>query len=494
MFGLQKIISAEQTRHADLYTIKNEPISSMDLMERASLAFVEEFLKYEVVSKTKIAVVCGVGNNGGDGFAITRLLLAKGFDIHPFLIQIKDELSADCQTNSDRLHTIDIITGHNQVPSFDGFDIIIDAIFGTGLNSPVRGFTAEVITAINNSSAKVYSVDLTSGLFSDEITVSESVIKSDVTISFQRPKKAFFYPENNEFIKSWKVVNIGLNEGFIQNQASTEFILDDIIANRLKTRERYSHKGTYGHAMIISGSYGKIGATVLTTKACLRSGAGLVTTYLPKCGYEILQTSAPEAMCITDSNQEYITELPGLESYKVIGVGPGIGTHLETSKALRELLESNIPMVLDADALNIISRSDNLLKKIPEGSILTPHIKEFDRLFGASATSQERYDKQREFSKTHKIIIVLKDAHTCISDTDGNLYFNTSGNPGMATGGSGDVLTGIITGLISQSYSAIESALLGVYFHGKAGDKASQAKGEMSLIVSDLIDHLKIQR
>ena len=494
MFDLQKILSAKQTRAADLYTIKSEPIPSIDLMERASLAFVEEFLRSENRTHTKVAVICGVGNNGGDGFAISRLLMNSGFDIQAFLIQIKEELSPDCQTNSDRLQTIDIITPQDTIPDFSSFDIIIDAIFGTGLNSPVRGFASEVISAINKSSAKVYSVDLPSGLFSDQITVSESVVKSDVTISFQRPKKAFFYPENNEFIKSWKVVNIGLDEGFIQEQDSNEYVLDEVISNQLKTRERYSHKGTYGHALIISGAYGKIGATVLTTKACLRSGAGLVTTYLPKCGYEILQSTVPEAMCLTDTNEEHITDLPSLDNYSVIGVGPGIGTHLETTKAIGDLLETNIPLVLDADALNIISRSDDLLDKVPQGSILTPHIKEFDRLFGASATSQERYDKQREFSKSHKIIIVLKDAHTCISDTDGNLYFNTSGNPGMATGGSGDVLTGIITGLRAQSYSGIESALLGVYFHGLAGDLAANKKGELSVIASDFIDHLEIKR
>lgn len=494
MFGLQKIISAQQTREADLYTIKNQPIASIDLMEKASLAFVEEFLKLENVDPKKIAVVCGVGNNGGDGFAISRLLMTRGHEVQPYLIQLKDTLSPDCQTNSDRLHTIDIITPNDQIPSFDGYDILIDAIFGTGLNSPAQGFASKVINAINNSSTKVYSVDLPSGLFSDQITVSDSVVKSDVTISFQRPKKAFFYPENNEYVKSWKVVDIGLDETFIQQQNSNEFVLNNLISDQLKTRERYSHKGTYGHTLILSGSYGKIGATILTTKACLRSGAGLVTTYLPKCGYKILQSTVPEAMCMTDVNEEYITEFPSLESYNVIGVGPGIGTHLETSKVLRELLETKIPLVLDADALNIISRSDDLLDQVPKGSILTPHIKEFDRLFGASATSQERYDKHREFSKTHKIIIVLKDAHTCISDAEGNLYFNTSGNPGMATGGSGDVLTGIITGLRAQSYSAIESALLGVYFHGSAGDKASLEKGEVSLIASDLIDYLRIKK
>jgi NAD(P)H-hydrate epimerase len=492
MRNLQKILSAQQTREADAFTIQNEPIASISLMERASQAFVDEFLKYET-STSKIAVVCGSGNNGGDGFAITRLLKAQGFDVTAFLIPFREELSPDCKINADRLDAFLFVRPTDEQLHFNSYDIVIDAIFGTGLKRPAEGFVANVISKINQSKAKVYSVDLPSGLFSDELTNSDSVVQSDVTISFQRPKKAFFFPENTDFIKSWKVVDIGLNEDFIQQQDSVEYVLDHRISTQLKPRKRYSHKGSYGHALIISGSYGKMGATVLASKACLRSGAGLLTTYLPKCGYNILQTSVPEAMCLTDAHTGFISKLPDLKKYNAIGVGPGLGTHPEATEVIAKLLsQATAPLVVDADALNIISQNKSLLSQLPKKTILTPHIKEFDRMFGNSATSQERYEKQRSFSIEQKVIIVLKDAHTCISDSEGNLYFNTSGNPGMATGGSGDVLTGIITGLLAQNYSALQAALLGVYYHGLAGDSAAKQKGEYSMIASDIVEHLKL--
>jgi NAD(P)H-hydrate epimerase len=492
MFGLQKILSAEQTRSTDAFTIENEPIASIDLMERASQAFVNEFLKHET-STSKIAVVCGTGNNGGDGFAIARLLKAKGYKVTPFLIKFRDLLSPDCQSNFNRLEDVIVVSAFDELPNFNTFDLIIDSIFGTGLKRPSEGFVADVITKINSSSAKVYAVDLPSGLFSDELTNSENVVQSDVTISFQRPKKAFFFPENTDFIKAWKVVDIGLNEDFIQEQDSHEYVLDHRISNQLKPRKRYSHKGSYGHALIISGSYGKIGATVLTSKACLRSGVGLLTTYLPNCGYEILQTSVPEAMCLTDEQTGFISKLPDLQKYSSIGAGPGLGTHPEAFEVIAKLLrKASVPLVLDADALNILSENKTLLNQLPKKTILTPHIKEFDRLFGSSDTSEERYKKQRQFSIQQKVIIVLKDAHTCISDSEGNLYFNTSGNPGMATGGSGDVLTGIITGLLAQHYSPIQATLIGVYYHGLAGDSAAKEKGQYSMIASDIVAFLKI--
>lgn len=492
MFQLQKILTAPQTQAADLFTIEHEPIASINLMERASQAFVDEFVKRESTT-SKIAVVCGTGNNGGDGFAIARLLKAQGFQATPFLIPFREELSPDCQINSDKLDAVLYVRPTDDDLHFDSFDIVIDAIFGTGLKRPAEGFVANVIAKINASNAKVYSVDLPSGLFADALTHSEHIVKSNVTISFQRPKKAFFFPENNDFINEWSVVNIGLNEDFIQQQDVHEFVLDERISAQLNPRKRYSHKGTYGHSLIISGSYGKMGATVLTSKACLRSGAGLVTTYVPKCGYEILQNSVPEAMCLTDLESNFITELPTLNKYNAIGIGPGLDTQEATTHVVFQLLvNARVPLVIDADALNIIAANPQWLERVPQGSILTPHIKEFDRLFGAYSTSEERYEKQRQFSLQQKVIIVLKDAHTCISDSEGNVYFNTSGNPGMATGGSGDVLTGIITGLLAQGYAPIQSALLGVYYHGLAGDSAAQVKDEYSMIASDIVEHLRI--
>ena len=492
MIDLPKIITAQQTKKADAFTIRNKPIASIDLMERASSSFVQEFLKHAVTGK-KIAVVCGVGNNGGDGLAITRILKEKGVEVHPFLIQFANKLTPDCQTNFDRLKNVSILKSDQKIPGFHDYDIIIDALLGSGLNKPVNGFIADIIKTINRSGRNVCSVDIPSGLFCDKITTEGTIIESDLVISFQRPKLAFFFPENNAFIKDWKVVDIGLDESFIQQQQTSHFVLDHQISECLKTRERYSHKGTYGHALLIAGSYGKMGAAVLAAKSCMRSGVGLLTTYVPKCGYEILQTTVPEAMCLTDVQHNYLSVLPNLENFNAVGVGPGLGTHPDTAHVIESLFErATAPLVLDADALNILSAKLELIAKIPKNTVLTPHIKEFDRLAGFSVDAEERFEKQQKFSVDHQCIVVLKDAHTSVSDIDGNLYFNTSGNPGMATGGSGDVLTGIITGLLAQNYSPLEAALIGVYSHGAAGDTAAKERGQNGLIASDIIDHLYI--
>lgn len=492
MFGLKKIITAQQTREADAFTIEHEPVTSLDLMERASLSFADELLK-DGLSDKKIAVVCGTGNNGGDGFAVARILQSKDIQVHPFLIQFKDTLSKDCLTNFNRLEDVTIVKPHDTIPDFATFDVIIDALLGSGLKRVTEGFLARVIDAVNRSGKTVYAIDIPSGLFCDTLTEASAIIKSDITVSFQRPKKAFFFPENDVYIRQWKVVNIGLNEAFIQQQMTADYILDEKIAAIIRPRRRYSHKGTYGHALILAGAYGKMGAAVLASKACLRSGAGLLTTYIPKCGYAILQTGVPEAMCITAPGEKYISSLPDIEAYQAIGIGPGLGTHTDTVAALSNLLEkSTVPLVLDADALNIISDSRELIKKIPKHSVVTPHIKEFDRLAGTSQTSLERFKKQRLFSKQNKCIVVLKDAHTSVADIDGNLFFNTSGNPGMATAGSGDVLTGVITGLLAQGYTSLEAALLGVYFHGVAGNSAAKKQGQSGLMASDIINDLRI--
>jgi NAD(P)H-hydrate epimerase len=277
------------------------------------------------------------------------------------------------------------------------------------------------------------------------------------------------------------------------------YLLDNAIAKIVKTREKHSHKGTYGHSLIIAGSYGKIGAAVLASQACLRAGAGLLTTYIPKCGYEIVQISIPEAMCLTDENEHYISKLPDTTLYSSIGIGPGIGknpvTKTVTKTVIKQLFTSiKKPIVIDADALNILSENNKLLEILPKNSILTPHRKEFERLVGKCKTLTECFEKQKQFAKKHTCIVVLKEANTCICNQEGKLFFNTSGNPGMATAGSGDVLTGIITGLLAQNYQPLEAALIGVYFHGKAGNEALQFKSESSLIASDIIDALKIEK
>ncbi len=492
MKGLKKIITVPQTRDADNYSIKEKFKSSWELMENAANAFVNALDQQNLLSKT-ISVLCGTGNNGGDGLAVCRILNERGFDADAYFIKFKDKLSTDCELNFKKLKNVTVINQNDPLPDFKQYDILIDALLGTGINGAVTGFLAEVIDAMNSSGKTIYSIDIPSGLICDGITESSCVVKSDLVITFQRPKLCFFLPENGQFIKKWQAVDIGLSEDYIQDLASNKYLIDSEISKFVQNRERFSHKGTFGHALIMAGSYGKMGAAILSVRACLRSGVGLVTSYIPKIGYDIMQISAPECMCITDEDNHVLSQSTETVKYDAIGIGPGIGTEAKTIDFITNTLKNaKQKMVLDADALNIISNNKELLSHLSPNTILTPHLKEFDRLVGTSENSLERIEKQLTFSKKHKCIIVLKGASTTISSVDGILYFNSSGNAGMATGGSGDVLTGIITGLLAQRYEPLLAALIGVYFHGVAGDKAAQQKGQSTLIASDIIENLDI--
>ena len=491
--NLKKILTSVQIKQADVWTILNEPISSLDLMERASNAFVTKIIKY-LEPNQSIAVICGTGNNGGDGLAIARMLMWKGFDVKPFLFLISDQLSPDCESNSHKIDNILTVDRDSEMPNFDDFDVIIDGLLGSGLNKKIEGWAGKIVDLINESKSKVIAIDIPSGMYCDSIPEGDHIVKSDLVVSFQRPKLSFFLPESAQYIREWQTVNIGLDEKYIQSLSSEIYVLDEQVSRQIKERKKYSHKGNYGHALVIAGARGKMGAAVLCGLACLRSGVGLLTTHLPDCGLDIMQISIPEAMCSIDPHVYHFSTLPDLSRYSCVGIGPGIGQAKETKEALIHLLNSaSIPLVLDADALNVLSQNQAIQALIPPNSILTPHPKEFERLVGSWNNSLERLEKQKSFSKMHQCIIVLKDADTIITDTSGNAYINTTGNPGMATGGSGDVLTGIITGLVAQGYPPLEAALIGVYYHGLAGDSAKKEKGMNALIASDLIQHLKIE-
>jgi len=490
---LKKIISANQTKQADQYTIENEPILSIDLMERASNAFVDAIETHLNPNKS-IAVICGTGNNGGDGLAVARILMWKGYYVQPFLFLINDQLSPDCEINSHKIDNVLTVNQDSELPNFGDFDVIIDGLFGSGLNRKIDGWAGKIVDQINESNAITYSIDIPSGMYCDALPEGNHIVKSDLVISFQRPKLSFFLPESSFFINKWEVVNISLDENFIQSLASNYFLLGRTIAKKVKRRKKYSHKGTYGHALIVAGTRGKMGAAILSGGGCLRSGVGLLTTHIPTCGLDVMQISIPESMCSVDPHAYHITTLPDLSKYKCVGIGPGIGQAKETREALSHLMNtSTIPLVMDADALNIIGADKTLQALIPDKTILTPHPKEFERMVGPWNSSLDRLDKQIAFSKLHRCIIVLKDADTIITDSEGNTYFSKSGNPGMATGGSGDVLTGIITGLVAQDYTPLEAALIGVYFHGLAGDEAAKSKGMNALIASDIIQFLRIE-
>ncbi len=492
MYNLKKILNAEQIRSADCYTIRNKPISSIDLMEYASNCFVNSIWDKQLMTK-KIVIICGSGNNGGDGLAISRLLKEKKISVKTYFLNISSKISKDCQVNLTKIDSVEELTNSKPMPDFSKYDLIIDAIFGTGLSKPIVGYYARVIDSINKQKCPIYSVDIPSGMYCDNISSSKHIVNADLTISFQRPKFSFFLPENGANIKKWKIIDIGLNEEFIQKMNSNKFIIDHSIIKHSKSRSRQTHKGNYGNALLIAGSIGKIGASVLAAKACLRSGVGLLTTHTPKCGYEIMQKSIPESMCSIDKAENYISELPEITNYNAIGIGPGLDQKRETKVMFEKLLNKakKITLVIDADAINILAKHKELISLIPKHSILTPHIKEFERLVGKCSNSIERFEKQIQFSKSHKCIVVLKNAFTTVSTPIGNIFFNTSGNAGMATAGSGDVLTGIITALLAQKYDPSIAAMLGVYCHGHAGDIAAKEKGEIGLIASDIIDNLK---
>ena len=490
-----KILSAENTRKADAYTIEHEPIKSIDLMERASNAFVSVFVSH-FSSSFPIYIFCGTGNNGGDGLAVGRLLIDKGYEVHVFVINPKKSAgSEDFKINLQRLHQKvipRILAEPNEFPHIKPGSVVIDAIFGSGLTRPVKGVYAEIIEKMNRLEARKVSIDIASGLFADQPVEKGVLFKPELTVTFQMPKLAFMIPENEPFSGQFEIADIGLDTDFIDQLPSSNYFIDPgVIRNKLNQRKKFSHKGTFGHAAIISGSLGKMGAAVLCARSCLRSGVGLVTMHVPKCGYEIIQTGAPEAMTTIDKDKSLISGIPDLSKMDAVGVGPGIGMEISTKDMLVELLEmASGPLVMDADAINLMGKHKELLDKIPPGSILTPHIREFERIAGDCKNHFERLIRQKDFSKKYRVIIILKGAHSAISFPDGNTYFNSSGNPGMATGGSGDVLTGIVTGFLAKNHLPEEAAILATYLHGLAGDLAAEEMGEEGLIASDIIDFL----
>ena len=493
-----KILSVNQIKAADEYTIIHEPIASTDLMERAAKACADWMIKH-INIQLPIYIFCGTGNNGGDGLSIARLLLNQGYNVKVFILRSTTLPSLDFIENEKRLTSIKKATlveleNMDQFPPLTDHEIVIDAIFGIGLNKPIHGIYSQVIKKINEQAGNVISIDIPSGLMADTSSMANfgSIIKATHTLSFEVVKLAFMMAENAEFVGQFYILPIGLNQHFIQSfHASPELVELSMIRAILRPRKLFAHKGDFGHAVIIAGSYGKIGAAILSAKACLKVGAGLLTMHIPTCGYSILQTTIPEAMVTCDAHEKYIATSIVLGKHQAIGIGPGLGCEKETANVLKLILRQNTqPMVIDADAINIISEKPSWMKLVTAGSIFTPHPKEFERLVGKSSHQFERYQKQIELSKRFQIYIVLKGRFTCISCPDGRTYFNSTGNPGMAKGGSGDALTGMLTGLLAQGYTPKEACLLGVYLHGLSGDIAITETSESSLLASDLIEHI----
>lgn len=477
----------------DAYTIQHEPVSSIELMERASRGFVTWFTEQFNALK-KVGIVCATGNNGGDGLAIARMLNDWGYPIKVWIVKGSVPESEDFKTNFARLKNEKIplheIATASDRGLFNDRDVIIDALFGYGLSRPPEGIYAQVIECINSSRATRIAVDIPSGLMADKPSIGP-IVKADHTVTFHSPKLSFLLPQYHEFVGNWTVIDIGLHKEFLRTEKTNHLLSTrKSVAKLLRPRKKFDHKGTFGHALLVAGSHGKIGAAVLSGRAIKRAGAGLLSVYSPICGYEILQSSVPEAMVITDPEKDFISGCPDLDKFNVLGIGPGLGQHEKTVRALAKFLEHGKPCVIDADALNIIASNRELLHLVPKGSILTPHPKEFERLVGGWKDDFERLERQLDLARKINGVVVLKGAFSSVALPDGKVYFNSTGNPGMATGGTGDVLTGILTGILAQGYDVGEAAILGVYLHGSAGDLAVLETGPDSLIASDLIRFL----
>jgi len=483
-----KILDMALVKELDKHTIQHEPIPSIDLMERACQTFVQWF-GLHFGSDKRVGVVCGTGNNGGDGLGIARLLVDAGYPVQVWIVR-GGKASQDFETNLFRLKEIITPADFKSGAHFEDCDVLIDAIFGSGLTRPAEGIQAEAIAAVNEAEATRVSVDIPSGMFADQHSQGP-MVRATYTVTFQLPKLAFFLLENHPFTGKWYRVDIGLSKVFIRDAPTNRYYLTrKSVKKLLKPRDKFGHKGDYGRALLVSGSLGKMGAAVLASRGALRAGIGLLTVHVPASANHILQTAVPEAMLSLDHSDSIITELPDTESYDVIGVGPGIGQSEKTSDALRDLLETGKPMVIDADALNLISTHPEFLHLVPKGSILTPHPKEFERLVGKWTDDFDRLAKQVVMARQLQSVVLVKGANTAIAVPEGDIIFNCSGNPGMATGGTGDVLTGILTGLLGQQYTAREAAILGVFLHGLAGDIAAREKGQPSMVAGDLVDFL----
>ncbi|WP_342646806.1 NAD(P)H-hydrate dehydratase [Mucilaginibacter sp. CSA2-8R] len=470
------LLTAAQIREADAHTIATEAVSSIDLMERASKAWVSWFINHFQDKRQSITVYCGTGNNGGDGLAIARLLSEHGYQqLNVKIARFSEKFSDDFTTNRQRLQPLSIPV--RELPAgyqtlTENSDIIIDALLGSGLNKPLSGDFDRLVTYLNSLNKTVVAVDVPTGIFTEgDIEEESTILKADLVITFQQPKINFLLPESGDYIMCWETVNIGLNEDFIQSlQSPYQWVEERDIKKMLIPRKRFSNKGTYGHALLIAGQAKTMGAALLCSSACVYAGAGLTTACIPESGLTALNSYQAEVMAIV--RREY--ELPDLElsKFTTLGIGPGLGKNEDALALLQYILnEYDKPIVVDADALNLLAAHPRLLEQLPAGSILTPHMKEFDRLFGEHKTWWQRLQTLKQKAQELNICIVLKNAYTITATPSGILYFNSSSNAAMATGGMGDVLTGIITALLAQKYSPEEACLIGVFLHGKAGDE-----------------------
>ena len=503
-----KILTGAQLKIVDAYTIEHEPISSINLMERASRAVADRICSRWGVD-TPVKIFAGPGNNGGDALAIGRMLSEKGYKVFTYLFNTSDSLSPDCDTN--RLRLIDFqdahrnkmgasnlefteITSQFTPPKLEDGDLVVDGLFGTGLTRPLNGGFASVVKYINASPATVVSIDVPSGLMCEDNTynVMNHIVKANVTYTIQYPKLAFFFAENEQFVGEWEVLDIGIVDPD-NEETQTPYKLTEKadIRAMLKTRSKFAHKGNMGHALLIAGKKGMAGAAILCAKACMRGGAGKLTVRTPEANVKILQTTVPEAVLDIDIDPNCFSQSFDTHDFDAMAIGPGIGTSSYTVQAFIEQVSmSKCPVVIDADALTILGSHRGWITQLPRRCILTPHKKELFGLISTTRNSYEELERTRELAMRQQIFIVIKGAYSAVVTPDGSVYFNPTGNPGMATAGSGDVLTGIILSLLAQTYPAEMAVRLGVYLHGLSGDLAADDLCYEGMISSDLVQYL----
>lgn len=492
------IPSARQMSGLDKYTIDNEPITSLDLMERAATS-VTHALRKRFTPDTPVVVFAGPGNNGGDALAVARMLSAADYQVECYLFNINGHLSEDCRQNRKRLLEETTVGFHEinsqfEAPVLTAGHLVLDGLFGTGLNRPLNGGFASLVKFINACPAKVVSIDVPSGLMCENNAenVRGHIIRACLTLTFQLPKLALLLPDMQTFVGELEILPIGLHPDGI-NLLDTPYSITEEkqVRTMLKPRDPFAHKGTFGNALLVAGKYGMAGAAILAAKACLRAGVGKVTVHTPERNNDILQVAVPEAVMSQGAGKDILTYATSSEAYDAIAIGPGIGTEYPTALAfIEQVRHAHVPLVIDADGLNILADHKGWIQQVPEGAVLTPHPLEMRRIGNRSIDSFSTLDEAVEMSKAHHCFILLKGHFTAICTPEGKVRFNPTGNSGMATAGSGDVLTGILLALLAQGYSTEDACVLGVYLHGLAGDLAAETLGETSVTASDLIAYL----
>ncbi len=495
-----KIFTTDQIRQLDKYTIEHEPIKSIDLMERAARALSTAIME-EWTPQSPVVVLAGPGNNGGDALAVARMLGDAGYRVSVFLFNIHNSLSDDCATNRQRLvddkrvESFTEITLNFDPPELTADTLVVDGLFGSGLNKPLMGGFASLVKYVNQSPAKVVSIDMPSGLMAEDNSsnIRTNIIRATVTLTLQQLKLSMLLADCQQYLGRVRVLDIRLHPDYIRATDTNRYLLEEFdVRRRMRRRDDFAHKGTMGHALIVAGSYGMAGAAVLATRACLRSGVGKVTALTPRRNYDIMQIAVPEAVLEIDREEGYFSDSVDTSDYDALGIGPGLSLGENTAIALiGQIRRTQCPIVVDADALNILANHQAWMQQLSPGIIMTPHPRELDRLVGATSTSDyERLVRAVQLAERLQGYVLLKGHHSALCMPNGQVVFNSTGNSGMATAGSGDVLTGIITGLLARGYERQDACIVGMYLHGLAGDLAAKTVGKESLVAGDIIKWL----